>query len=287
MSDSTPLDERLIESGLLTRQQLDEVRWSARNSERSIWAELVRSGLLNQEQLACFFGAQLSVPYVDLSAYRLGLNLSQYVPEHLAREFLAAPLFEVEGTLYVAMANPLNLSALDEIRRSSQLDVEAVIASGRQVFSALDAIYGSPGPPLDAFSYYEGSVAPGSPQTRESTRVPFVNPATLEFTDHSIRLITDGPVQAYTEDLSAKGVSVRTAVFLPKGTPVKVTLDLAAQRDWGGPAPVCAMARVAHASRSFPAKDGSDPYVLGVEFLDLDSETAQALDRWVNARSQT
>lgn len=135
------LGDLLIEYGLITREQFKEAMQLQKNSDKKLGEILVELGYLDESQLIQMLEFQLGFSHVDLDKYYLDLKLKQYVPENMARRYELVPLEKREGTLWVAMSDPTDILALDDIERFSGLNVEPVIASPNQIRKAIDHLY--------------------------------------------------------------------------------------------------------------------------------------------------
>lgn len=84
----------------------------------------------------------MSTPHVDLDSYLIDEKLIELVPESLARRYQLIPLFKIGNTLTVAMADPHNILALDEVRLKTGCEVESVTSTEDQIKRAIDQYYG-------------------------------------------------------------------------------------------------------------------------------------------------
>lgn len=98
--------------------------------------------MINEEEVAKVRAAALGVPYMDLSGYVIDSELIKLVPEKLAKKYRAVPLFKISDILTVAMTDPRNIEALDQIRKLSKIDrVDPVLASDKGIQRILDSYY--------------------------------------------------------------------------------------------------------------------------------------------------
>jgi type II secretory ATPase GspE/PulE/Tfp pilus assembly ATPase PilB-like protein len=102
---------------------------------------VLRSGLLTRERLHEYLAQELGVPYVDLTNYLIEPEMLALVPAELARKHEAMPLFRVSGILTVAMANPDDIGALDELRRALKLNINPVLADSASLREAISQHY--------------------------------------------------------------------------------------------------------------------------------------------------
>lgn len=136
------LSSQLLTQGLVTKEGLEEARRVKTQREEPLGKILVDLNLLSRDQLLDFIASQLEIPYVDLSSYIIEPEVIDLVPEAVARKYKLIPLFKVESALTVAMADPLNVFALDDIKLRVGLDVEPALASEESINKAINEYYG-------------------------------------------------------------------------------------------------------------------------------------------------
>ena len=135
------LGDVLVAQKLLTVEQLRVALEEQTRRGRRLGRVLVELGFLKDEQLAQALARQLGLRYVDLAQYNFNLKVVQKLPESAARRFRAVPLEERGNAVVVAMGDPTDLFAFDELTRLLKRDIEAVVVSEEQVLKALDQIY--------------------------------------------------------------------------------------------------------------------------------------------------
>ncbi len=138
-----PLGERLIEAGLINETQLQTALREQQRTKEYLGKVLIRLGFANEQAVAAALAAQGRVKYVDLGQYSLQPEATQLVPESFARQHHLVPVSYAGKVLVVAMANPLDIITMDELRRMSKGPVEVVGAMESQVLEALDRAYGA------------------------------------------------------------------------------------------------------------------------------------------------
>lgn len=143
--DKRPLGESLVEQGLITREQLQRAQEEGRRTGTPLKKSLIQLKFLTEDELVNFMSSSLSIPSVDLSTYLIKPEVLELVPETLARKYALIPIYKIGETLTVAMADPLNIHSLDELRQRCNCDVKPAIASEGSVLQALERYYGTRG----------------------------------------------------------------------------------------------------------------------------------------------
>jgi len=136
------LGEILMDEGLISEEQLKAgLEKQKREKGLKIGEALVALGAVTEEDVAKAVWQQRKIPYIDLDSYALDPNVIELVPEKVARAYLALPLFKIGNALTVAMADPLNLIAVDDLRSKTGCEIEPVISTEGKITRCLDHYY--------------------------------------------------------------------------------------------------------------------------------------------------
>lgn len=136
------LSAKLVSEGLVTEDQLEQVKKRQKETSKSLGEVLVQMQLLTEDELISFIANQLDVPHIDLGGYIVEQEVLDKVPEQIARKYKLIPLFKVEDTITVAMANPLDVFALDQIKMQVGLEVDPALATEESITRAIEEYYG-------------------------------------------------------------------------------------------------------------------------------------------------
>ena len=139
------LQELLREQGRLSAEQLQAAQARAASSGQSLKQVIVQQGLMTEEALTALLAEAFGMTTVDLASYQIKSELTQLVPESLARKHTLIPIFKIGQTVTIAVADPLNVFALDEVRLKSRCDVKAVLAGESAIRRPVDQYYGASG----------------------------------------------------------------------------------------------------------------------------------------------
>ena len=132
----------LVDAGLITPTQLqDSLRYQRISGER-LGSALVSQGLISEEVLMDFLAKQTGVPRLDVKALEIPLAVLQRVPRRLAEQMNILPvMFKEPKSLVLAMADPMDLNAVDSARFASGLNIEPVVASHTALRQAIGDHY--------------------------------------------------------------------------------------------------------------------------------------------------
>lgn len=136
------LGDLLIEAGLITREQLERALEEQKVTGLRLGEVLTRSGILSEEQLIEVMEFQLGIPHVNLDRFPVDPAAVELVPESLARRYRVLPLRRQGNRITLAMVDPLDYFAIDDIRMTTGLHVDPVIATRDDIDRALEQYYG-------------------------------------------------------------------------------------------------------------------------------------------------
>ncbi len=133
--------DTLVSAGLLTMEQLASVREVAVGGT-PVGRVLLDRGLVTSADVGSALEDELGVPRVDLSSYAPDEDALELVPAALARERRMLPLFEIDGTLTVAVGDPMDVLSLDDIARELSLELDPVLTDPTSLLGAIVQYYG-------------------------------------------------------------------------------------------------------------------------------------------------
>ena len=132
------LGDILLEGGHVTREQLEHAVSEQRRLGRSLGRVLVDLGVLTEQQLVAALATQIGMRFVDLSDHPVDGSAVSRVSEPVCRRHTALPIGYEDGKLVVAMADPANVFAIDDIRSATGLEVKAVVSTKADVVAAIN-----------------------------------------------------------------------------------------------------------------------------------------------------
>src|ERR1700710_979111 len=138
----------LIEDGLLLPSQLAEAMDLQKKQGGRLLKLLTDKQYVTEQDMVISMGRCLDVPPINLSKVRVPEEIQDLVPKDMARQYKLAPLCKLGNKLFVAMADPLNVLALDDLRQRTKLEIIPMITTERAVTEALSGA-GSPSSQMD------------------------------------------------------------------------------------------------------------------------------------------
>ena len=142
MRPAGQLDELLLARGLISDEQLTEARHQASSSGRSLGRVLIELGFVSEAGLVSILAEQLGLEFIDLSDATIDPSAVAMVPEGTARRHNCVPVrVDENGRLVIAMADPANVVAVDDIRAIAGRDIRTVVSTKVDVLSAINRHY--------------------------------------------------------------------------------------------------------------------------------------------------
>jgi type IV pilus assembly protein PilB len=133
----------LIQKGIITQEQLTQAKEESNKTGLPLEKVLERLGIISERDGLKVWADSLGVPFMDLADYLIDREVIKLIPEALARKFKVVPLFKIGNSLTMAMADPQDIVALDEIRKESGIAViEPVLALSEEIGKVIDQYYG-------------------------------------------------------------------------------------------------------------------------------------------------
>ena len=176
------LGELLQKENLVTREQLDAALAHQKSNGGKLGRALVSLGYVRDEEITSLLSRQYGVPSINLDHFEVDPVVIKTVPAELARKYIVLPLARSGATLTIAMADPTNVFAMDEIRFMTGYNVEPVVASETSLEEAIDKYYGSS---RSLELRRDGTVGPSStvsnsPRVEQRSEGPTLNASDLE-----------------------------------------------------------------------------------------------------------
>lgn len=139
------LGDLLIAAGAITDEQLQAALQAQKTSGQRLGDLLIDSGVITQHQLIDALQMQLGVDYIDLTRVSIPVELAKYVPRAIAKKYCVVPVKLVKDELYVAMSDPLDFIAQEELKAASRKQIIPMISTRRATEQAIATLYGNEG----------------------------------------------------------------------------------------------------------------------------------------------
>ncbi|HVF12132.1 MAG TPA: ATPase, T2SS/T4P/T4SS family [Actinomycetota bacterium] len=134
------LGELILEEGLIGQDKLDEAQDDSKRLGKTLGRVLIEKGYITEANLIALLAKQIGLQFVDLTETQVDPSAAGLITENLAKRYKALPIGFEDGKLVVAMSDPANVFAIDDIRTLTGKDVKAVVATGTDILAAIGRI---------------------------------------------------------------------------------------------------------------------------------------------------
>lgn len=139
------LGDLLISAGLITEEQLQEGLRLQKGTGKRLGTVLQENGFITESELIEALQMQLGIEFIDLSKVNIPTELVQLVPKNIAKQYQVVPVRLARDELYIAMSDPLNFYAIEEVRKAARRKVVPMVAMSSAVERAIQVLYGNEG----------------------------------------------------------------------------------------------------------------------------------------------
>src|SRR5215831_17482153 len=138
---SRRLGDLLVREGLINQEQLQQALAEQKGTIEKLGSILVRLNLITEDQLIAFLSKQYGIPSIQLSQLDIDSEVLKLVPSQIARKYEVLPIKRSGNQLTLAMADPTNVFAVDDVGFMTNLQVVPVVASQGAIRKAIDRLY--------------------------------------------------------------------------------------------------------------------------------------------------
>src|SRR5215469_3318459 len=132
--------DALVEDGLLTAKQVEELLDQQKKEGTRLLKLLLEKSYVSEQDMAISMGRVLNVPPINLQRINIPLEVADLLPREVANSYKVVPVSRLENKLFLAMADPLNVLAVDDVRRITKLEVSPLIASEKAILDKLNHV---------------------------------------------------------------------------------------------------------------------------------------------------
>ncbi len=133
--------EILLKSNLLTKERLEEAFTLQRQNDLPLRKVLVEHKFISEELLLSLLSEQLYIPTLHLAKYRFDAEVVKLIPERMAKQYKVIPISRMGNTITIAMSDPLNIFALDDVKTFTGCNIDIVLSSETEIIKAVETHY--------------------------------------------------------------------------------------------------------------------------------------------------
>jgi type IV pilus assembly protein PilB len=139
--DKRRLGELLVETGLISREEVMEALEIQKGTGRRLGQILMEKGLISEEEIAFALAMQLKIPFMDLSDVAVETHVMETIPEHVCQKFFCVPIEKKDNILHVSMADPLDLNMMKELQFVTGLNIQPAVSTATQILEHVQKYY--------------------------------------------------------------------------------------------------------------------------------------------------
>src|SRR5205809_6305761 len=129
--------DALVEDGLLSASQIEQLLQQQKKEGTRLLKLILEKAYVSEQDMAVSMGRVLNTPPINLPRVSIPIDVADLIPRELAHTHKVVPVSRLENKLFLAMADPLNVLAIDDVRRITRLEVSPMIASEKAIMDKL------------------------------------------------------------------------------------------------------------------------------------------------------
>ncbi|MBR4157987.1 MAG: Flp pilus assembly complex ATPase component TadA [Oscillospiraceae bacterium] len=167
------LGELLIAAGTISEEELERGLALQKGTKDRLGTVLISNGIITENQLIEALQMQLGIEFIDLTKVNIPTELAQVLPKNIAKQYQVIPVKVVKDELYLAMSDPMNFYAIEEVRKAVRKKVVPMVAKASAIEHSIQVLYGNEGAAKAIEEMKREAVASGDIAT--STDAAFVS----------------------------------------------------------------------------------------------------------------
>lgn len=137
------LGQLLVYSGKITEAQLEEALNLQRELGKKLGEILIEKNYITEDEIIQVLEFQLGIPHIDLDKYQINPEVATIIPENIVRRYELIAIDKRDNLLIVAMVDPLNIFAIDDVKLYVKMEIQPVISGREKLLRAIDRFYSS------------------------------------------------------------------------------------------------------------------------------------------------
>jgi type IV pilus assembly protein PilB len=133
-----PLGQILVERGVINNTQLQQSLEAQKHSGGLIGEIIVELGFTKEEDIAHCFSLQFGYPYLSLENYEISQDIVKLIPKNVCTHYCLIPIDRIGNTLTVAMANPLNIQAIEDLEDITHCDIQIFVSTPSDIRNSIE-----------------------------------------------------------------------------------------------------------------------------------------------------
>ncbi|MFA5060359.1 MAG: ATPase, T2SS/T4P/T4SS family [Candidatus Omnitrophota bacterium] len=135
--------DSLIELKSLKKEDVDSAVTLQKSKGISLEKALIEKGLVTEQEFLILLVKELNIPPINLAKYKIDPGLQQVIPERISRQYHVIPISELGHTITIAVSDPFNIFAIDDLKSITGRDIDVTISTETEILQAIDNFYGT------------------------------------------------------------------------------------------------------------------------------------------------
>jgi len=140
-----PLGQILVERGVIDNTQLQQALEAQKHGGGLVGEVIVELGFAKEEDIAYCLSLQFGYPYLSLENYEISQDIIKIIPKNVATHYCLVPIDRIGNTLTVAMANPLNIQAIEDLEDITHCDIQIFVSTPSDIRGSIEKFSGKQG----------------------------------------------------------------------------------------------------------------------------------------------
>ncbi|MFL5438641.1 MAG: ATPase, T2SS/T4P/T4SS family, partial [Myxococcales bacterium] len=236
------LGELLVRENLISLQQLQKAQEEQKKAGGRIGYHLTKLGFIEESELTSFLSKQYGVPSINLKEFDIDPEVVKLVPRDVAEKHQCVPVNRAGASLILAMSDPSNIYAIDDIKFLTGYNIEVVVASEQAIKEALEKYYAEKGPSYEevmegfdeneiAVGHDEDGIADINDLEKSAADAPVVKLVNLILLDAIKKGASDIHVEPYEKDFRVR-YRVDGVLYEVMKPPIKLKLGKGREMDF-------------------------------------------------------
>lgn len=136
-----PLGQILVERGVITSSQLKDALAAQKRGEGLLGEVIVELGFAKEEDIAYCLSLQFGYPYLPLENYDISEETVKLIPKNVCKHYCIVPLDKIGSSLTVAMANPLNIHAIEDLEDITKCEIQIFVSTPTDIRGIIEKLY--------------------------------------------------------------------------------------------------------------------------------------------------
>jgi type IV pilus assembly protein PilB len=200
------LTELLIKNNLISQENLDKALVVQKEKGGRLSDILVKMGFINENDLTLILSQSLGLPPIDISRVKIDSSIIKIIPPEIARYYQIMPVSKIGNSLTLAMADPLNIFAVDDVKALTGFEINPIIGRPKEIIQAIESYYGE-----DSYQMIDEIIKGIS----DSEKLELVKEGRDELDlEELTRLTQEAPVIKFTSAILRQGVEAKASDIL-------------------------------------------------------------------------